>query len=189
MSPGGSSEKPGRLPTESPAGLLQEYPACGVMIVGARERIVACTAEAAMHLRANAARLKKRSLNALPAPLPDLIRAAAKSGKTRTNREIEIKTSRGDARRLLASILPVKSRTASQVVVVLSNPVSAPVIELNLRRLDRLAGLGALSANLAHEIKNGMVAIKTFVDLLARRIRRPSSPKWSGASCNASTPS
>jgi signal transduction histidine kinase len=38
-----------------------------------------------------------------------------------------------------------------------------------MQRLDRLASLGALSASMAHEIKNGMVAIKTFVDLLAQK--------------------
>jgi signal transduction histidine kinase len=38
-----------------------------------------------------------------------------------------------------------------------------------MQRLDRLASLGLLSAGMAHEIKNGMVAIKTFVDLLAKK--------------------
>jgi two-component system sensor histidine kinase HydH len=38
-----------------------------------------------------------------------------------------------------------------------------------LQRLDRLANLGMLSADMAHEIKNGMVAIKTFVDLLLEK--------------------
>jgi signal transduction histidine kinase len=55
------------------------------------------------------------------------------------------------------------------VVVVLNNLTSAPVFEQNLRRLDQMASLGALSAGMAHEIKNGMVAIKTFVDLLAQK--------------------
>jgi two-component system sensor histidine kinase HydH len=55
------------------------------------------------------------------------------------------------------------------VVVVLNNLTSAPVFEQNMRRLDRLASLGTLSASMAHEIKNGMVAIKTFVDLLLEK--------------------
>src|SRR5271154_3043 len=38
-----------------------------------------------------------------------------------------------------------------------------------MQRLDRLANLGLLSASMAHEIKNGMVAIKTFVDLLLEK--------------------
>jgi signal transduction histidine kinase len=158
-----------KLSVANPAGLLQECLACGVLVVGARERITACTAEAAAHLRARAARLKNTSIQSLPAPLPELIRAAAKSGKAVTNREIEIRTPRGGATTLRASILPVKTRALSQVVVVLNNLTSAPVFELNMRRLDRLASLGALSASMAHEIKNGMVAIKTFVDLLAQK--------------------
>jgi signal transduction histidine kinase len=53
--------------------------------------------------------------------------------------------------------------------VVLNNLTSAPVFEQNMRRLDRLASLGTLSASMAHEIKNGMVAIKTFIDLLLQK--------------------
>lgn len=35
----------------------------------------------------------------------------------------------------------------------------------NLRRLDRLANLGTLSAGIAHEIRNSLTAVKTFVEL------------------------
>lgn len=38
-----------------------------------------------------------------------------------------------------------------------------------IQRLDRLANLGLLSASVAHEIKNGMVAINTFVELLLQK--------------------
>jgi signal transduction histidine kinase len=41
--------------------------------------------------------------------------------------------------------------------------------EEKIQRLDRLASLGLLSAGMAHEIKNGMVAVKTFIDLLAKK--------------------
>jgi signal transduction histidine kinase len=169
MSPGVTKKENDRLPTGGPASLLQECFACGVLVVGARERVVACTAEAAAHLGAKAARLKNASINSLPAPLPELIRAAAKNGRAVTNREIGITTPHGGATTLRVSILPVKLRASSQVVVVLNNLTSAPVFEQNLRRLDRLASLGTLSASMAHEIKNGMVAVKTFVDLLAQK--------------------
>ena len=46
---------------------------------------------------------------------------------------------------------------------------SAPASAEKLQRLDRLANLGMLSAGMAHEIKNGMVAVKTFVDLLLEK--------------------
>jgi signal transduction histidine kinase len=44
-----------------------------------------------------------------------------------------------------------------------------PAYEENLQRLDRLAGLGLLAAGMAHEIKNGMVAVRTFVELLLQK--------------------
>jgi signal transduction histidine kinase len=42
-------------------------------------------------------------------------------------------------------------------------------LQANLRRLDRLANLGLVSAGVAHEIKNGLVAIKTYVEILLEK--------------------
>ena len=162
------SDRHATPPAGSPAGSTQIQPGCGLLVFNARERIIVCTGEAAAHLHARASRLKNASLKSLPAPLPELIRTAAKSGQAVTNREIEVRTSRGSTA-LRASIVPVKSRAAAHVIVALEGLVSAPSFEENLRRLDRLASLGALSASMAHEMKNGMVAIKTFVDLLAQK--------------------
>src|SRR5881394_1894082 len=39
-------------------------------------------------------------------------------------------------------------------------------LEEHLERLNRLASLGTLAASMAHEIKNALVAGKTFIDLL-----------------------
>ena len=169
MPPGSSIQEKNGLPTGNPASLLQECLAYGVLVAGARGRIVACTPEAAALLGLPAARLPNAPVKSLPAPFPKLITEAARSGQPVTNREIRLKTSRRDAITLRASILPVKSRTQSQVVVVLNNLTSVPVFEQNMRRLDRLASLGTLSASMAHEIKNGLVAIKTFIDLLMQR--------------------
>jgi signal transduction histidine kinase len=169
MSPGSSTKRIGELSIGSPLNLLQECLACGVLVVGTRGRIVACTAEAAAHLRTRAARLRNATVTSLPAPLQKLIREAAKSGKPVTNHEILLKNSRGGSAKLRVSILPVKTRAVSEVVIVLNNLTSTPVFEQNMRRLDQLASLGTLSASMAHEIKNGMVAIKTFTDLLAQK--------------------
>jgi signal transduction histidine kinase len=42
-------------------------------------------------------------------------------------------------------------------------------LQENLLRLDRLANLGLVSASIAHEIKNGLVAVKTYVELLLEK--------------------
>ncbi|MFB3885877.1 MAG: ATP-binding protein [Thermodesulfobacteriota bacterium] len=46
-------------------------------------------------------------------------------------------------------------------------------LEEKLKQADRLAALGTLSAGLAHEIKNPLSAIKTFVQLLPQKIGSP----------------
>ena len=42
-------------------------------------------------------------------------------------------------------------------------------VRQNLQRLDQLANLGLFSASIAHEIKNGLVAINTFVEVLLEK--------------------
>jgi signal transduction histidine kinase len=49
------------------------------------------------------------------------------------------------------------------------NPASAENFDQKIRRLDRLANLGLVSASIAHEIKNGLVAINTFIQLLLEK--------------------
>lgn len=50
-----------------------------------------------------------------------------------------------------------------------SSPAAPGDLPDHLRRLDRLANLGLVSASVAHEIKNGLVAINTFVELLLQK--------------------
>ena len=56
-----------------------------------------------------------------------------------------------------------------------TDPVSVPSDDLheNLLRLDRLANLGLVAASVAHEIKNGLVAITTFVEILMEKEQEP----------------
>jgi signal transduction histidine kinase len=54
--------------------------------------------------------------------------------------------------------------------VILLNEISFPEsLGLRIQRLDRLASIGTLSAGLAHEIKNALVAVTTFVQDLVER--------------------
>lgn len=46
---------------------------------------------------------------------------------------------------------------------------SSEVSDENLQRLDRLANLGTLSAGIAHEIKNALVPIRTFIQLVLEK--------------------
>jgi len=71
------------------------------------------------------------------------------------------------SRRLLSvSAMPVRRSRMTEVMVVVHDLAPLHHIEKNLHRLDRLASLGTLSASMAHEIKNALVAVKTFTELL-----------------------
>ncbi|MDI6763979.1 MAG: ATP-binding protein [Thermodesulfobacteriota bacterium] len=60
------------------------------------------------------------------------------------------------------------------VLAVFQDITGIKALEEKLRQTDRLAALGTLSAGLAHEIKNPLSAIKTFVQLLPRKLGNPS---------------
>jgi len=172
MSPDVSTKGKSELSSGNPpASLLQQGLACGVLVIDGRGRIASCTNNAAELLPAAVSQLENTPAQSLPPPFPKLIRDAIKSGQPVTNLEVALKGTRGRTLALRTSILPIKVHGESLVIVVLNNPGSAPIFEQNMRRLDRLASLGTLSASMAHEIKNGMVAIKTFIDLLLQKGR------------------
>jgi signal transduction histidine kinase len=72
---------------------------------------------------------------------------------------------------------PLRPRRAEQPGILARVPVppragpkpvanGTPPLDERLQRLDRLASVGTMSASLAHEIKNAMVAIRTFIEML-----------------------
>ncbi|MDD5679198.1 MAG: ATP-binding protein [Kiritimatiellae bacterium] len=68
---------------------------------------------------------------------------------------------RGPDNRILGALLVFNDQTAIKK------------LELQVRRSDRMASLGTLSAGMAHEIKNPLVTIKTFTQLLPERYEDP----------------
>jgi signal transduction histidine kinase len=74
---------------------------------------------------------------------------------------------------LEATVLNLGAGPLDRTVVALHER-AGPLPPLDsLRRLDRLASLGTLSASMAHEVRNAFVAVKTFVDLLIEQNPSP----------------
>src|SRR5438477_129300 len=68
-----------------------------------------------------------------------------------------------------AKIYNEQDRQVLGALMVLTDITAIKRLELQIRRSDRLASLGTLSAGMAHEIKNPLVSLKTFAQLLPER--------------------
>jgi signal transduction histidine kinase len=62
------------------------------------------------------------------------------------------------------------SAVASQVGIAIRLHLQIGLAEAEKRRAERLVSFGALARGLAHEIKNPLVAIRTFAELLPERV-------------------
>ena len=159
------------LPTHSRRtdleSLLRASAAGGILAIDNEGRITAITAEAERLL--NLPSGKTLLLQNLPAPLRTLIQEVQRTGQTALHREIDLPLADSDSRHLVVDITPSTLTKPVSIVVVLKSDPSLINLEHNLRRLDRLASIGTVSASMAHEIKNAFVAVKTFVDLLLEK--------------------
>lgn len=106
----------------------------------------------------------------LPLALCEVLRDSLESGELQANREIVL---RSDEKTVIvrasSSIFHGQEGEMLGAMMVLTDITALKRLEMQIRRSDRLASLGTLSAGMAHEIKNPLVSIKTFTQLLPER--------------------
>jgi signal transduction histidine kinase len=146
----------------------------GVIAIDA-EGTIAMFNRAAEHLTMLEAAATK-SIDALPACLAEPLMSTVADGQPRTQPEIELPSAvlveDGPASRpVICTVSPVRDPTGAVLgaVAVFSDLTPLKELEVERRRAERLAYFQALAAGIAHEIKNPLVAIKTFAQLLPRR--------------------
>lgn len=103
----------------------------------------------------------------VPASLIEVIADLTRSFESRPVRDLVLQSRNGHHVTVQVTAQRVMAGNVEQVAVILSAARRTP--ESELQRLHRLASAGTLSASLAHEIKNALVAGKTFLDLLLER--------------------
>lgn len=72
-----------------------------------------------------------------------------------------------------SSVLRDRSRQAIEIILNLHDITELKKMEASVRQAERLAGLGTLAAGMAHEIRNPLSSIQTFVQLLPKKRERP----------------
>lgn len=151
------------------ANVLRESLVCAVVVVDAKQRLnlLAGATEEILGLKQQKA---SHSLNDLPEPLQKMAREAMATGQAVLDREVKLTVPRKGIQTLEVSAVPLRpGAKESGVALVIRNLTSPKSLEQDLRRLDRLASVGTLAAGMAHEIKNALVAGKTFVASLLEK--------------------
>jgi signal transduction histidine kinase len=139
----------------------------GVIFLDADQKVATLTAEAQQILGFKAERSLSTSLEALPAPLAEAARELSRSGEVAGSRELNLDVPRRGLIKVRVSAIALKlSVSSSGIALVLNDLTAANHFDERIRQLDRLANAGTLAASMAHEIKNALVAGKTFMDLL-----------------------
>jgi two-component system nitrogen regulation sensor histidine kinase GlnL len=152
------------------ADLLHDCLAAGVIHIDHKQKIASLNGQARQLLGLSSDQATLPSLAALPAALRTMVRRALSSGKSPADRQVRLGAgSRGPAILQASAILLQPGRKDSGAVLVLNDLTPIRQIERHIQQLDRLASVGTLAAGIAHEIKNALVAGKTFVDLLLEK--------------------
>lgn len=153
--------------------ILDRCLASALIAIDPAQAIVLFNAEAAALTGLTQAAVLQQPSSVLPAPLPDLLGNALRDPGAPAMRHILLPGPDGAqfTVRISTAALTSAGGALTGLLAVLHDLTPARLLDDNLRRLDRLASIGTLSASMAHEVKNAMVAIKTFVDLLIRKNR------------------
>jgi two-component system sensor histidine kinase HydH len=166
------TNKPGKL-EEDQGGTafiraLRDTFDCGIALAASNDGLLTLNPEAAKMLGFAAG-----TGSATVQQLPELVRQAVQeliiSGSPGGFRQIELKIPGRGSVTLHLSTLRAAQKDSKGVALVLRDLTPLRNIERKVWRLDRLASVGTLSASMAHEIKNAMVAGKTFMDLLLEK--------------------
>ncbi len=108
-------------------------------------------------------------------PIHNIMNLTLSQRKAISHSEIELEGKDGSLCLIASTALITDGRGETiGALMIFQDITELKDLEEKLRQADRLAALGTLSAGLAHEIKNPLSAIKTFVQLLPKKIESPS---------------
>ena len=145
--------------------------ASGVITVDASGQI-SLSNPAAEHLTGmTLKRRQKVSYDELPVALAGPLRETLVEGKAYSQLETSIPTQEAQILPLVYSTAPLKDKDGSThgALIVFSDLSRLKDLEQEKQRAERLASFGSLASGVAHEIKNPLVAIRTFAELLPER--------------------
>ncbi len=89
---------------------------------------------------------------------------------------VEVHFDLGETRKNIlvgSSLLTDEAGEPQEIILNLHDITELKKLEFRVRQVERMAALGTMAAGLSHEIRNPLSAIKTFVQLLPRKLEKP----------------
>jgi signal transduction histidine kinase len=162
------------IPEPAPQGIafesvLQRSVACGVLALDSSGNVIASNPEAQRVLRIPPGQAETLSVSMLPPPVQAIIREAQTTRHIAPDRQVILHPEGNNAASVAVSAIPFNGDRGVGVIAVFKDASAPGNVESRLRSLDRLASVGTLSASMAHEIKNALVAVKAFADILLEK--------------------
>jgi signal transduction histidine kinase len=143
----------------------------GIVAANAEGLITVFNREAQRVTRQLAMDVINHPISALPPPLARGLELTFQRGYGLRDQEMILHHGPGDEVpvRVGSSLFHGHAGRVIGALLVFNDVTTIKKLELQVRRTDRLASLGTLAAGMAHEIKNPLVTIKTFTQLLPER--------------------
>jgi len=143
----------------------------GVITVDAIGKIVLSNSTAERLVGIPRESLVRLTVDGLPSPIAVQLQATLADGQSRLQMETTLPGSGERWTPLVCSSSALRDDRGHIIgaLIVFSDLSNVKALENEKRRAERLASLGALASGIAHEIKNPLVAIRTFAELLPER--------------------
>jgi PAS domain S-box-containing protein len=143
----------------------------GVVAVGPRGRITLFNRAAERLTGTSALAARGQRPAQLPGPLGSALAATAEDGQGRSQIEFALPDASGQLVPLMCSTSPLRGPDGAPLgaVAVLADMTRLKELEQEKRRAERLASIEAIASGLIHEIRNPLVSIKSYAQLLPTR--------------------
>lgn len=143
----------------------------GVIALAANQTVTLFNSAAERMTGLHARHIKGTSIHTLLPSIAVQLQATASDSQPDIDNETAIFNRAGQLIPVICSTSPLRDRLGAPLgaVAVFSDLTKFKQLEGEKQRAERLASIGALASALAHEIKNPLVAIRTFAELLPER--------------------
>jgi PAS domain S-box-containing protein len=151
-------------------GILQGMRS-GVISLDGNGRISAFNSQAETITGLSRKHIIGKEYSVLPVPLNKVFKSGYEERKSYADREFSIEVNKGQGKRIpvMINTSVLYEETGSkirQVICVLTDLTKLKELEAEVRKAERLATMGIIAGELAHEIKNPLVSVRTLAQLL-----------------------